>query len=129
MEFKFSATIDKMNELKNDRVKLYAGSKALVYSLSNGDIEYDSKKMATFKGLTLNDTVCFSVRRVLLGANTFNLCQIQVNAHKYCSEVVIEGVDVYPAVDIRSSDVELNTAFSIGNTLGKEGMFIHFRNN
>ena len=115
-----------------DCVKLESASKTLEYRLGSyfgGDILYDGKLITRFKGLTVNDTIHFSVRRLVLGSQTFNLCQIRVNENKCCSEVVIEGADLYPALRIESAGVEINTEFSIGNTQGKEGMFIYFLNN
>ena len=130
MTFEYSATIINIEEFSEySCVKLVAGYKDLEYRLINGDILYGNKKIATYKGLTLNDTVCFSVRRLVLASNTLNLCEIRVNENKCCSELVIEGVDIFPAVYIKSPGVELNTAFSIGNTHAKEGMFIYFLNN
>ena len=133
MAFDFSTTIVNLNHFDMvDCVKLASAGKSLEYRLGRpfkGDILYDGKLITRFKELTVNDTIHFSVRRLVVGSQTFNICQIRINENKCCSKIVIEGADLYPAVRIRSSGVEINTAFSIGNTHGKEGMYIYFLNN
>ena len=129
MAFDFSTAILNINQVDDyECVKLASGSKTLEYGLKNGDIRYNNKKITSFKGLTVKDTIQFSVRRLVVDSETFNLCQIRVNETKCCSEIVLEGADLYPAVFIESSGVEINTKFCIGHTQGKEGMFIYFLN-
>ena len=125
--FEFSVEVAKMDQFRQyDSVGLKSGNKELRYFLREGKIEYDGKTITTFKGLAVNDTIQFTVRRVVVDSNTFNLCQITVNSTHCFSEVVVEGEDVYPRVGIRSTGVELNTAFGIGGSPNNEGMFTHF---
>ena len=129
MAFEFSATIAKMDKFQdNDFVGLSGGkgSKALRYYLKDGQIGIDEQMITTFKTLTVTDTIRFTVRRIVVDSNTFNLCQIYVNNVQCLSEVVVECIDVYPYISINTRGLELNTAFGIGGSPKNEGMFPHF---
>ena len=135
MAFEFSATIVKIGQFKgNETVKLVSGRKQLEYNLNNGKIEHvqtfgKGMEITTFKPLSVNDTISFTLRRIVIDSKTFNLCQIRVNGEQCCSEVVLEGIDVYPALHIESPGLEIHTAFFIPDTQGNECVFTYFFNN
>jgi hypothetical protein len=128
MTFNYSSTIINMTQFGNDFVGL-SGDKPLTYGLTDGKIRDDGTLITTFKGLTVKDTLQFTLRRIILDSHTFNLVKIHVNKEECASEFVVEGQDVFPSVLIKSPGVEMNTTFSLGETQGKEGMFIYFFNN
>ena len=129
MSFVYSGTIVSMDKFGNDHLRLESGDKQLTHGLKSGQIKYDGTHITTFKGLDVNDTLQFSLRRLILESHTFNLVKIKVNEEECASELILDGPDVYPGVYIGSTGLEINTTFSLKETQGKEGMFKNFFTN